>query len=184
MLAGSSLAYSVPSGAAIWLNALRGLGYSLQLFETKILQESGLGVEGPIERTDATLAVAGVDPVDQFLIGELVGVTLAVVNVSTINLAMPQDAVLGWQAGWGEPLEVLLAPGVAAREVIESLTDTGLLVGAIAERDHAAWVGLANDGTDGPPIVGLVLVGVDSDSIEPPTRDFALIPDAILPEHL
>ena len=75
--------------ATILLNALRGLGYSLQLCETKILQESGLGVEGPIERTDSALAVAGVDPVDQLLIRELVGVTLAVVNVSTINLAMP-----------------------------------------------------------------------------------------------
>src|SRR6266498_2557290 len=84
--------------AAILLNALRGLGYSLQLVKTKVLQSSGLGVEGPIERTDAALAVAGVDPVDQFLIGELVGVTLAVVNVSAINLAMPQDALLGWQA--------------------------------------------------------------------------------------
>src|SRR6267378_2649703 len=87
--------------ATVLLNALRGLGYSLQLCETKILQESGLRVEGPIERTDSALAVAGVDPVDQFLISELVGVSLAVVNVSTINLAMTQNAVLGWQAGWG-----------------------------------------------------------------------------------
>ncbi len=65
-----------------------------QLRETKILQEASLGIKRPIQRADAALPVAGVDPVNQFLIAELVAITLAVVNVATIDLAMPKEARL------------------------------------------------------------------------------------------
>ncbi len=65
-----------------------------QLRETKILQEASLGIKRPIQRANAALLVAGVDPVNQFLIAELVTITLTVVNVATIDLAMPKEARL------------------------------------------------------------------------------------------
>ncbi len=63
--------------------------HAFQLGNPKILEQAGFGIEGPIERADATLIVAGVDPVNQFLIAELVAITLAVVNVPAIDFAMP-----------------------------------------------------------------------------------------------
>jgi hypothetical protein len=42
--------------------------------------------------------VVRADPVDQLLIAELSVVTPAVVDVATIDLAMPQNALLGVQS--------------------------------------------------------------------------------------
>lgn len=62
------------------------------------LEQPHFGIERPIERAVAALAVVRADPVDQLLIAELSVVTPAVVDVATIDLAMPQNALLGVQS--------------------------------------------------------------------------------------
>ncbi len=114
---------------------LHSTGNPFQLCEPEIFEQTRLGIEGPIQRADAALAVARVDPVDQFLIAELGDVALAVVDVAAIDLAMPQDAVLREQAAGCQPLEILLAPRIAARVIIDSWANAGLFVGTVAEGD-------------------------------------------------
>ncbi len=74
------------------------------LLHAKILYESSPGIKGPIEGAYASLAVAGFNPVDQFLIRELVCISLSMINISAINLTMPQNLsldriIFGYQSG-------------------------------------------------------------------------------------
>jgi len=64
------------------------------------------------------LTVAGSDPLDQFLVAELVGISLAVIDISAIDFAMPQDALLRRHAHRRQKCEVLLV-GIPTREVDE-----------------------------------------------------------------
>ena len=72
-----------------FLILLHSTRHAFQLRDCKVLQQAGFGVKRPIERADPTLTVAGIDPVNQFLITELVAIALAMVNVSAIDFAMP-----------------------------------------------------------------------------------------------
>src|SRR5205807_5421653 len=115
--------------------------HAFQLRQAKIFQQPRRGVEGPVERTHAALAAARVDPVDQFLVGELAGVALTVIDVSTIDLAVPKDALRRGQARGREPREVLLAPRVAAGEIVDALAEARLLVAAVTEGDDRLGIG-------------------------------------------
>ena len=66
---------------------IHGSPHSLQLGDPKLFEQTGLGIEGPIERADAALLVAGDDPVNQFLIAELIAVAQAVINIAAIDLS-------------------------------------------------------------------------------------------------
>jgi hypothetical protein len=75
--------------SGVRINSFCCISDRYHLLHAKILYESGLGVEGPIQGAYSALAVAGVDPVDQFLIRELVSISLSMVNISTIDFTMP-----------------------------------------------------------------------------------------------
>ena len=72
-----------------------------------------------------TLAVARCDPVDQLLIAELAGIALAMIDVAAVDLPMPKNAFRSWQVHRCQPCEVLFAPRVAARVIVDSLADAG-----------------------------------------------------------
>lgn len=67
-----------------------GMGNAFQLSHAEILEQTSLRIKWPIKCADAPLLVAGVNPFDQFIIAELVGIALAVIDVSAIDLAAPQ----------------------------------------------------------------------------------------------
>lgn len=97
LLETASASLSVQSGKHIrfmtgpyqFLILLHGTRHTPQLRDGKVLQQAGFWVNRPIERADPTLTVAGIDPVNQLLITELIVITLAMVNVSAIGFAMP-----------------------------------------------------------------------------------------------
>src|SRR5581483_1890384 len=83
-----------------------------------------------------------------------------------------------------ETAQVLLAPRIARGVVVGPLVDAGLLVPAVAERDHRSRVGLVHDGVDLRPIVRRVPVAVALDTVEPPAGDLVLVAVGVLPEDL
>src|SRR2546421_1419857 len=92
---GHIVAAKLESPSAVILH--RG-GDTLELFKAERLEQPGSGVEGPVDRTDATLVVARFDPIDQLAVAELVGVAQAVINVAAVDLPVPENAVLRRQA--------------------------------------------------------------------------------------
>jgi len=68
-----------------------------QLFASKFLKQSGLGIDWPIHCADAALLITGGYPINKFLIGKLVGIAHAMIDVAAIDFTMPKNPPLGRQ---------------------------------------------------------------------------------------
>jgi len=157
-----------------------GLADAFELGEGEIFQKAGFWVERPVERADSTLMVAGANPVDELLIGELVGIALAVIDIAAKDFTVPEEALLGGQASRDEACQILFGPSVAAGKVVDAFADAGLFIATVAEGDQGSGVGGPDDGLDGQPIVRGRLVGVGLHPVEPPAADLSLITVGIL----
>lgn len=97
------------------------------------------------------------------------------INVSAINLAVPQESALRGKHFRREAFEVLFNPGITGRKVVYPRLDTREFILAVAKGDNRLGIGFVDYRIDLPPIVKWIIIRVEPHAVEPPPRNLVSI---------